>query len=681
MITLPENLEHPHRAAIFRSTETGWSVLFGELHEGKVRIIETKVFNDPVDPVTADENRLADGEKPTGEIDLWLEANGNPQVLVLLPAAQTISRVLHLNDAETEDQVDQELRLSAESHLLGGAPAHRVGMAALHAREGQPRQGVLVSWPVTSTVVPPSLREGICYVPDTAALLGILPMEPCSDALIHAEHSSNSVAIVLDTSSGLLVRSTREPMDGTLDWKDSILRTVMETAVAGHESTEQIQRLRAELETRLESEIRGSENEEVLLIPESARTHLARITTGAGDEQWWKSWGLSVGALLANAGNLRPLTRLQLARKAEILGPVATVARTFSSLQVMALVLVAAFIAATFIPIFSAWIRLSVVQGKVDDRQALETTLADFEQQQGIYKEMAGRAWPMTKLLGDLANCIPLGIQADTIMINEGDSVILRGRAGRFQGISPVGLISEAMDRMEATQIFGDINYTSDPVDNSGLIQFSITATVREPYKHVRNFVQDFAKTPHVEIRYPHAFEDEEDEEDEGKDVDQKDSMEEVPATELATGETGAELDDAAAVASAPARAARDTGSGFAGQPAQGVERTRPTGTASGGAPARAASRSPGLGSSGQGGGGTPARRSEQTAARSSTGLAPIPDSLTDNEIAAMSRAELLEATSRNAKARQRNDLDEETSERLRNDFKRLLEATRNASG
>ncbi len=678
MITLPENLEHPHRAAIFRSTEAGWSVLFGELHEGKVRILDTKVFQAPSDPARAGENNLADHEGPTGEIDLWLEANGNPQVLVLLPAAQTISRVLHLNDAETEEQVDQELRLSAESHLLGGAPAHRVGMAAIHAREGQPRQGVLVSWPATSTVVPPSPREGIYYVPDTAALLGMLPMQPCSDALIHAEHSSNSVAIVLDSSSGLLVRSTREPMEGTRDWKDSILRTVMETAVAGHESTEQIQRLRAELDTRLDSEIRGSEGEEVLLIPESARRHLERITTGAGDEHWWKSWGLSVGALLANAGNLRPLTRLQLTRKAEILGPVATVARTFSSMQVMVMVLVAAFIAATFIPIFSAWIRLSVVQGKVDDRQALEATLADFEQQQGIYREMAGRAWPMTKLLGDLANCIPLGIQADTIMINEGDSVVLRGRAGRFQGISPVELISEAMERMESTQIFGDINYTSDPVDNSGLIQFSITATVREPYKYVRNFVQDFAKTPHVEIRYPHAFEDEEKEETE--EVDQLESVEEVPATELASAKAEADPARADVAASAPARSARETGSGFAGEPARSPERARTPGTATAGAPARAAGRSSGLGAGGQGGN-TPARRSEQTAARSSTGLAPIPDSLTDNEIAAMSRAELLEATSRNAKARQRNDLDEETSERLRIDFKRLLEATRNASG
>jgi hypothetical protein len=53
---------------------------------------------------------------------------------------------------------------------------------------------------------------------------------------------------------------------------------------------------------------------------------------------------------------------------------------------------------------------------------------------------------------------------------------------------------------------------------------------------------------------------------------------------------------------------------------------------------------------------------------------------LTDNEIAAMSRAELLKATSQVAKARQRSDLDEETSERLRSDFTRLIEATKNAA-
>ena len=662
MITLPENLDQPYRAAVFRASADGWSVLLGEIHDGRVRIEDSRAFSSEA----AEKDQFGSEPEPSGrsEIDAWLEANGSPRVLVLLPAAQTISRVLDLSDAENPDQVDQELRLKAESHLLGGAPAHRVGMAALAARKGQPRQGILISWPSSSLVQPPSQMEGTYYVPDTAALLGMLPVVPCAQALIHADQQSGSVAVVLDSSDGLLVRSTREDHEQGDSWKDSIVRTVMETAIAGLEPTEKIKILKEEIEGTIGKRGDLQDVTEILMVPDSAQNHLKEITEGAGDSEWWKKWGLQIGALLANAGELSPLTRLQLRKKTESIGPLGEMTKTFSSLSTMCMMVLAVFIAATFIPIASSWLRLAIVQSKVDDIPALSASLTTFEQQKAVYGQMSGRSWPMTKLLGDLANCIPLGIQADTIIINEGDAIILRGRAGNFQGISAIALISEAMDRMESTQVFGDINYTSDPEDSSGLIQFSITATVRDPYKNVRNFAQDFGKTPHVQIRYPHAFEDE------------PDSSAAQILTSNDTEESTEDTQEGAMGEQAPviASTGRET-SDRAGLPQSGA-RARSGGAGNSGS-ARPSSRGS---SSASSGGSSPSRRSEQTSARSSSSEAPIPDSLTDNEIAAMSRAELLDATSRNAKARQRDDLDEETSERLRTDFKRLLEATRNSS-
>ena len=660
MISVPENLDHPHRAAVFRGSDQGWSVLLGEIHDGRVRVEETRTFS--LEASRSPEPEEGGDVVIRSEIDTWLEEHGSPRVLVLLPASQTISRVLDLADADTSEQVDQELRLKAESHLLGGAPAHRVGMAALAPREGQPRQGVLVSWPVNSTMAAPTQTEGVCFVPDTAALLGMLPVTACSQALIHAERATGSVAVVLESADGLLVRSTRDDRDPDGNWKDSILRTVMETAITGLDSTEKVKELGDQLQASFDSTPDLEDLPELLLIPQSAQNHLTEITDGVEDEEWWKQWGLAIGALLANAGDLSPLTRLQLRRKAESIGPLGEVTKSFSTPQAMSMMVLAAFIAATFIPIFAAWLRLAVVESKVDDIQSLKASLSTFEQQKAVYNEMAGRSWPMTKLLGDLANCIPLGIQADTIIINEGDAVILRGRAGSFKGTSSIDLIGEAMERMEATRVFGDINYTSDPEDSSGLIQFSITASVREPYRNVRNFAQDFGKTPHVRLRYPDAFDDEEESESEEGDVvagvgsgdaDPEELRENQPEI---IAEAGSRTSD---------RSSASTGS----------TRARSSSSAPSGS-GRSSSRSSGSSSSGS----SPSRRSEQTSARSSTGDAPIPESLTDNEIAAMSRAELLEATSRNAKARQRKDLDEETSTRLRNDFKRLLEATRNLS-
>ena len=659
MITIPDNPDQTHRTAVFRSLNDGWSVLLGEIKEGAVLIEETRTFSNKAHLATTGESEAEPNDK--SEIDSWLEEKNNPNVLVLLPAAQTISRVLDLSETETEEQVDQELRLKAESHLLGGAPAHRVGMAALPIREGQPRQGILVSWPATSSIEPPSYAEGVSYVPDTAALLGMLPIKPTAQALIHADQSSGSVAIVLDSSEGLLVRSTREQMLESDSWSDSIIRMVMETAIAGHETTEHIKMLKADLEESLSDYPSGEEDQEILLVPETAQKHLKEITSGTEDdsESWWKDWGLSIGAMLANAGELNPLTRLQLRKKAESLSPLGEMAKHFSTVKVMAMMLVAVFVAATFIPIFAAWVRLSVVEGKVDDIQSLKASLTNFEQQRAVYREMSGRSWPMTKLLGDLANCIPLGIEADAITITEGDAVTIRGRSGRFQGASPVQLIQEAMRRMESTKVFGEITFTSDPEDSSGLIKFMIRATVSDPYRNVRQFAQDFGETPHVRLRYPDAFEEEEEEEGSETSGIAENSDELVETTTLADSSSST-------TRSRDVGARSSTSSNSTRARSSNSRPPVPTGATSSGSSSRSGS--------------TPGRRSEQTAARSSDEETPIPDSLTDNEIAAMSRAELLKATSQVAKARQRSDLDEETSERLRSDFTRLIEATKNAA-
>ena len=67
------------------------------------------------------------------------------------------------------------------------------------------------------------------------------------------------------------------------------------------------------------------------------------------------------------------------------------------------------------------------------------------------------------------------------------------------------------------------------------------------------------------------------------------------------------------------------------------------------------------------------ARRSDQTGARSSSGPAVIPESPTNNELAAMSKSEAKALLTKVAEARQRKDLDEETKDRLKVDFDRIL--------
>ena len=120
----------------------------------------------------------------------------------------------------------------------------------------------------------------------------MLPEEPLEAPLLHVERATGSLALVLEFDGRLLVRSTREQDSDGADWRKSITHAVIETAVTDHQPTETVERLRDEVQ----SAING--RDELLLLPESVRGHLQASVEGAGDEEWWQEWGLSVGALL-----------------------------------------------------------------------------------------------------------------------------------------------------------------------------------------------------------------------------------------------------------------------------------------------------------------------------------------------------------------------------------------------
>ena len=218
-------------------------------------------------------------------------------------------------------------------------------------------------------------------------------------------------------------------------------------------------------------------------------------------------WGLSLGALLAQSGRLAPLTRLQSDRQVMNVGRVREVLRTFSQTQATMVILAATLVAMTLVPLVSAWTSNAIIKSKIDDLDSLTAALETHDTQKGIYNEVALRSWPMTKLLGDLANCIPLGIEADTIMVNEGDSIILRGRAASYKGLSPDVLLGNMLTQLDDTGVFENATYSDEPINSSGVIEFSLTATVKAPFLYVRTFEHDFGKVPHVQLRYPRSFE------------------------------------------------------------------------------------------------------------------------------------------------------------------------------
>lgn len=653
MISTPNNNEQIPASVIIRKTESGWSALLGRFENKKLVGLDTKHFahtkNEEADSKANSTNADGGEKNSTSELDVWLEKNQVSQVYTLLSAGRTITRILELNVSEDED-VEQALRLQAESHLLGGAPAYRVGMASLPQHSEQKRQGILFSWPDEVEEELPETNEKIWFVPETAALLGLIPLNRQGKLFVHSNQVTGSISILLDTTNGLIARSTRIMPDGG-SWKEAVVRTVVETAITSNMSTDEVKELK---ELAEESMGKSTDSNQCLIIPERAKEEVQTWTSEPLTEDWMNEWGLSLGALFAQSGKLSPLTKLQSDRQLENVGPVGEILRTFSQTQTTLAILAATLIAITLVPLFSAWTSNAVIKGKIDNLDSLATALETHDTQKGIYNEVAIRSWPMTKLLGDLANCIPLGIEADTIMINEGDSIILRGRAANYKGMSPNDLLGNMLTHLDDTGVFENATYSNEPINSSGVIDFSLTARVKSPFLYVRNFEHDFGKIPHVQLRYPGSFED----------VQETDSEEAltgfIQEDEITTTEAD-QMQASAASNRTPTPSSSSPGSSL-GDNSRNTSRPRPSASSSGG---RSSSL---LGSSA-----SAARRSDQTSARGSAGPAIVPESPTNNELDAMSKSEAKALLAKVAEARQRKDLDEETMNRLKVDFGRIL--------
>ncbi len=655
MISTPNNSEQVPSTVILRETEDGWAALLGRFEGGKLVRLDTKHFTRNDDAETESKVDLAgdDGEETivTSELDQWLAENEITQVHTLLSGARTITRVLELNVTEEED-VEQALRLQAESHILGGAPAYRVGMASLPPRSEQQRQGILFSWPDKGEVTLPETRQAVWFVPETAALLGLVPAKVQGRLFVYSDRNNGSISILLDTPKGLIARSTRiTKNDG--DWKQDMTRMIVETAITSNMSTEEVKELKTLADQTIEGGIDGNQ---CLFIPAQAREQIQALTTRTLDDDWMNEWGLSLGALFAQSGRLAPLTRLQSDRQMKDVGRVGEVLRKLSQPRTTMMILGAMLIAMTLVPLFSAWTSNAIIKGKIDDLESLTQALEKHDTQRGIYTEVAARSWPMTKLLGDLANCIPLGIEADTIIVNEGDSIILRGRAAGHKGITPNRLLGNMLTQLDDTNVFENATYSNEPINSSGVIDFSLTATVKAPFLYVRSFEHDFGKIPHVQLRYPASFED----------------VEAADMEDVVTGSMTDDMDDASntdqmQASASDARSSRSTRPSSSsarsslGDDSRNTSRSRPSSSSG----ARSSSM---LGSSA-----SAARRSDQTSARGSAGPAVIPESPTNNELAAMSKSEAKALLTKVAEARQRKDLDDETKARLKNDFDRIL--------
>ncbi|MFM1822343.1 MAG: hypothetical protein RI967_609 [Planctomycetota bacterium] len=608
-------------------------------------------------------------ETDLGGLGAWLAKHACRDLRVVLPAASTIVRIVSMPTGP-EAQMLAALRLQAEGIFLGSVPACRMGLAILGDAGASERQGCIMAWPESQVgiALPQSLDAIATFVPETAAMLALAtPDLPA----VSANRADGSIAIVMQSAGGLVVRATREAAaedDGS--WREDLRRAIVETALNAGVPASEVARIAADAE-RSARRI----GDTVLVIDPALRTRLERSITipdGLGaDPAWIEENAILLGAAIASTGPQAEGFRLRRREERDAPNALSRILQRYSQPSRALRVALAAYLLIAVGPIAISWLRLKVVEWKLpSDAATFEKTQRAVEQRISHYSALSKRAVPMLKLLGDLACCTPDGIEIESVQLSATQGVTVRGVAKAQGEDSAAEIISSMARLMDSSGVFDKTNWRFAVPDRPGNFKFDLSAGLSQPsampeYPEER----DWSVKTLAQRKYPSTG----DEADGGAPAAGA-AERTTSGGSNAVAASGGEADagdassaagsDATTVASAGAGSSRGGTGGSATSASRGIGRRAPTG-GEGATEADAGSKpAQGVGA-GAGGTAGPAGASQS--------VAPVPDAISEERLMAMSKDELNSELAALAKARRRLDLDEETKKRVLGDFNRIL--------
>ncbi len=600
----------------------------------------------------------------------WLAKHACRDLRMVLPAASTIVRLVSMPTGP-EPQMLAALRLQAEGIFLGSVPACRMGLAILGDAGASERQGCIMAWPESQVgiALPQSLDAIATFVPEPAAMLALAtPDLPA----VSANRADGSIAIVMQSAGGLVVRATREAAaedDGS--WREDLRRAIVETALNAGSPASEVARIAADAE-RSARRIGDS----VLVFDPALRARLERsisIPDGLGaDAAWIEENAILLGAAVASTGPQAAGFRLRRREESDAPNALSRILQRYSQPSRALRVALAAYLLIAVGPIAISWLRLKVVEWKLpSDAATFEKTQRAVEQRISHYSALSKRAVPMLKLLGDLACCTPDGIEIESVQLSATQGVTVRGVAKAQGEDSAAEIISSMARLMDSSGVFDKTNWRFAVPDRPGNFKFDLSAGLSQPsampeYPEERDWsVQTLAQR-----KYPSTGDDAEGGAPSAGTAGRTPSggttaaaaPREESGTEGATeAEAGAEP---TTIAAAGEGSSRGGSGGTATSASRGIGRRSPTG-GEGATEADAGSRpAQGVGA-GAGGGAGPAGASQSAV--------PVPEAISEERLMAMSKDELNSELAALAKARRRLDLDEETKKRVLGDFNRIL--------
>ena len=457
-----------------------WACLAGQPDlSGTVRIVDARMI--------ADEQ----------EIQPWIDSVKADSVRVIIPASETICRTCSLPDAGAEE-LDEAVRLQAESQLLGTAPSHRLAVAIMPSSPTDTvRTGLILAWPESSPWEGPPLESTPLFVPDVAGLCALLNDTRPADPLLWVDRDESSLCMAFAHLQGIQVRGLREEFG--LDTVSTLISSaVIETGLQAEVPIESLQVMADTASEKIGGASRS------LLLPQQVADQLTqRVELGDEVENaWYDHFGIACGVLLATASDLIPLTMLQ--RELPVIEPtlIEATRSQLSNRRIATWLIAAAIIILIFAPLFLNGMRYGLLQlahpsldDQIDQSQQLD-------RQYAMYRAISSQAWPMTKLLGDIASSVPVGVDLEQIRLSHGQPLKLTGKA-KLDGQDAARLVTTMKDQLESTGVFDDVTLTWENPDTYGPRTFNITARVARPLLRPRySEERDFAALTLAQRKY-----------------------------------------------------------------------------------------------------------------------------------------------------------------------------------
>lgn len=556
-----------------------------------------------------------------------LAEHGVGRVLMAMPSWAYLVRTIRLPKGD-EQQLMSALRLEAETRLLGSTPRHRQAMTILGPTTSHP-VGLVCSWPETlkptEVPMPTGVSLSVTWAPDIAALAEATGGENEFAATFDPE--TGALALVVPTPLGPVFRSTREPTATGSDWSAGVESVFRETLLSEGVPESETEASVARVAQRIKA------TERTLVIPSNAETTLtASVNDAEGllNDDGTGDWHLLLAILAARRSDLAPLTMLQWDEHVERPRLLTRIQRTLAKPRVAAGVAAACVALIVLTPLAATGLRLALVRGKIDDERSLQTSVQRTKNLIEVYRALRSEAWSMTKLLGDIANCMPETLEASGFVLTHGEPVAIEGISKSEGSNDGSEAVLAFAHRLRATGLFENVEPSFSPPDGRGVRNFTITADVKDQARPVliAEEEDDYAIVTYSDRRWGKVDED-------GYLIGQTTS---VPTTPVATNDFN-DLDEET---TEPANTERPSRSGNRGVSSSSSDR------------------------------GAPKQRSQ------GRGEPPkIPEKVLQEEVDVMNRSEALTRLNEVATAKNRPGLSDELKKRLQQDFDLLMERVR----